>query len=100
MRPRLQQEGPDSVSGPPLISAKYRDLQNFSKWAMLGSNQRPPPCKGEKGRCRALRGVANPAYLRAFLFSALPRVAPYCVPGGVKVVSGVRGSRVADSLAN
>jgi hypothetical protein len=31
--------------------------------------------------------VAIPAYLRGFLFTALPSVAPYCVPGGVKVVS-------------
>ena len=28
------------------LSANYRLLQDFSKWAMLGSNQRPPPCKG------------------------------------------------------
>ena len=30
--------------------------------------------------------LANPAYLRRFLFSGLPYVAPYCVPG-VPVVS-------------
>ena len=34
-----------------------------------------------------MQGFANPAYLRGFLFSALPSVAPYCIPGGVKVVS-------------
>jgi hypothetical protein len=30
---------------------------------------------------------ANPAYLKGFLFSALPSFAPYCVPGGIRVVS-------------
>jgi hypothetical protein len=38
-------------------------------------------------RCRGVQGVANPAYLSHFLFSGLPCVAPYCVPGGVRVVS-------------
>src|SRR5215203_7399578 len=60
---------------------------------MLGSNQRPPPCKGENGCCRALQPVAKPAYLSAFLFYALPCVAGCCAPGGVKVVSGA-GSMV------
>ena len=49
---------------------------------------------------QALQGVANPAYLEGFLCSRLPRVAPYCVPGGIRVVSKARGSRVAGSLAN
>jgi hypothetical protein len=31
--------------------------------------------------------LANPAYLKGFLFSGLLRVAPYCVPGGIRVVS-------------
>ena len=35
----------------------------------------------------ALQGIANPAFLIRFLCSVLPCVAPYCVPGGVKVVS-------------
>jgi hypothetical protein len=34
-----------------------------------------------------LHRLANPAYLRGFLCFALPSVAPYCVPGGIKVVS-------------
>jgi hypothetical protein len=34
-----------------------------------------------------LHGFANPAYIRRFLCSPLPSVAPYCVPGGVRVVS-------------
>src|SRR5918998_6763166 len=38
-------------------------------------------------RCRGLHGLANPAYLSWFPFSALPCVAPYCVPGGIRVVS-------------
>ena len=39
---------------------------------------------------RMLQGlprVANPAYLSCFLFSGLQCVAPYCAPGGVRVVS-------------
>ena len=39
-------------------------------------------------RCRGVQRVANPAYLSGFLFSGLLRVAPYCVPGGIRVVSG------------
>ncbi|MDQ5827733.1 MAG: hypothetical protein M3441_26630, partial [Chloroflexota bacterium] len=37
--------------------------------------------------CRGLLRVANLAFLSSFLFSGLPRVAPYRVPGGVSVVS-------------
>jgi len=46
-------------------------------------------------RCRGLQRIAKPAYLSRFLFSGLLRVAPYCVPGGVRVVSGVRALPVA-----
>ena len=42
--------------------------------------------------CRGLHVLANPAYLSGFLCSALPCVAPYCVPGGIRVVSTHRGS--------
>jgi hypothetical protein len=45
-------------------------------------------------RCRALQRFANPLYLRQFLFSALLCVAPYCVPGGVRVVSSGVGFQV------
>src|SRR5215208_6379149 len=38
-------------------------------------------------RCRGLHRVANAAYIGRFLFSGLPHVAPYCVRGGVRVVS-------------
>src|SRR5215207_11644788 len=37
--------------------------------------------------CGGLHGVANPAYLEGFPFPALLSVAPYCAPGGVRVVS-------------
>jgi hypothetical protein len=40
--------------------------------------------------------LANPS---GSLFSGLPSVALYCVRGGVKVVSGVRGLRAAGSRA-
>ena len=39
------------------------------------------------GRCRALHGLANAAYLEGFLFSGLLSVAPYCVPCRLRVVS-------------
>src|SRR5919107_4191927 len=38
-------------------------------------------------RCRGLPRVAIPAYLNGFPFSTLLRVAPYRVPGGIRVVS-------------
>src|SRR5215207_4885927 len=38
-------------------------------------------------RCRGLHRLANPPYLKGFPFSTLLRVAPYCVPGGIRVVS-------------
>jgi len=38
-----------------------------------------------------LQGFAEPAFLGRILYSGLLRVAPYCVPGGIRVVSGVRG---------
>jgi hypothetical protein len=41
---------------------------SFPKWAMLGSNERPPPCTGGNGCCRALQAIAKPAYLSRFLF--------------------------------
>src|SRR5215213_5721449 len=38
-------------------------------------------------RCRGLPRVANPAFLGEFLCSDLLRVAPYCAPGDIRVVS-------------
>src|ERR671917_972622 len=38
--------------------------------------------------CGGLLGVANPAFLGWFLCSGLLSVAPYCAPGGIRVVSG------------
>jgi hypothetical protein len=43
-------------------------------------------------RCRGVQGIANSAYLEGFPFPALLRVAPYCVRGGVRVVSGGPGA--------
>jgi hypothetical protein len=37
--------------------------------------------------CRGLHRDAIPAYLSRLLFSGLPSVAQYCVPGGIRVVS-------------
>jgi hypothetical protein len=35
-----------------------------------------------------VQGIANAAYLEEFPFPALLRVAPYCAPGGIRLVSG------------
>jgi hypothetical protein len=34
-----------------------------------------------------MQRFANCVYLRGFLFCGLPCVAPYCAPGGIRVVS-------------
>jgi hypothetical protein len=39
------------------------------------------------GCCEGMQRLADFPYLGGFLFSGLPRVARYCVPGGVRVVS-------------
>jgi hypothetical protein len=46
-------------SGPFLSSMFYLQNRMFLKWAMLDLNQRPPPCKGGKGRCRVSPDVAE-----------------------------------------
>jgi hypothetical protein len=38
-------------------------------------------------RCRGVQGIANAAYLEGIPFPALLRVALYCVPGGIRLVS-------------
>ena len=38
-------------------------------------------------RCRGLHEVAKPAYLEGLICSGLLSVAPYCVLGGIRVVS-------------
>jgi hypothetical protein len=43
-----------------------------------------------------LHGLANSAYLSRFLFSALPCVAPYCAPGGIRAVSTSPSYRPTD----
>jgi hypothetical protein len=51
-------------------------------------------------RCGGVQGVANATYLEGFPFPALLSVAPYCVPGCVRVVSRVRGLAVAGCCIN
>jgi hypothetical protein len=43
-------------------------------------------------RCRGLQRLAKPLCIGGFLCSGLQAVAPYCVPGGVRVVSGGRAT--------
>jgi hypothetical protein len=38
-------------------------------------------------RCRGLHEFADLPYLSGFLFAGFLCVAPYCVPGGIRVVS-------------
>src|SRR5215218_127057 len=45
--------------------------------------------------CSGLHRVANHAFLGGFLCSGLQCVAPYCAPGGVRVVSGGSGWSLA-----
>src|SRR5215218_8635655 len=52
---------------------------------------------------QALQGCAGGCKSRiskGVPFSALLRVAPYCVPGGIRVVSGARRSHASDSIAS
>src|SRR5215217_1361282 len=49
---RLQQKGRDTPPGPLFVSTKAHCLQVLLEWAMLDSNQRPPPCKGGMTLCR------------------------------------------------
>ena len=44
----------------------------------------------DRGVAGIRTGLASPGNVGLFLFSNLLRVAPYCVPGGVRVVSGLR----------
>jgi hypothetical protein len=44
--------------------------------------------------------VANPAFSGGFLCSGLPHVAPYCVPGGVRMVSNGIDTFSLDSPLN
>jgi hypothetical protein len=43
-------------------------------------------------RCRGVQGVAKPAFLGGFLCCGLLRVAPYCAPSGIRVVSNANVS--------
>jgi hypothetical protein len=49
---------------------------------------------------QALQGFASAAYLEGFPFHALLSVAPYCVRGSIRVVSGGDGLRVVGSSSN
>ena len=44
-----------------------------------------------------MQGIANPAFLRGFPFYALPSIAPYCTPGGVRVVSNTVAPRTCET---
>ena len=44
-------------------------------------------------------GMCNPPYLKGFLCPVLPCVAPYCVPGGVRVVSNTVAPRTCEKTS-
>ena len=52
-----------------------------------------------QGIAAVCTGLQISAYLSRFFFSGLHSVAPYCVPGGIRVVSGLRGPRVAGNFS-
>jgi hypothetical protein len=56
-----------------------------------GIANRPTRRRPQKIEAVSIRGSANPAFLEGFPLSRLLSVAPYCVPGGVRVVSEARG---------
>src|SRR5215204_4323139 len=63
--------GPARVSLGPLTCATFY-LQNsaFPKWAMLGSNQRPPPCKLGRGSPGGSYRVREFGLYRRFLIAS------------------------------
>ena len=67
----LQQTDPDTPPDPLLTPIKYCNLQEFSEWAMLDLNQRPPPCKG--GLVVSQPFVVVQIYLQIGIFSLLSR---------------------------
>ena len=50
--------------------------------------------------CRGLQWLAIPVYLSRFLFSGLLRVAPYCAPDGIRVVSTLPRRRASPDLTS
>jgi hypothetical protein len=60
----------------------FRSLQDFSEWAMLGSNQRPPPCESRATACWGFPELSKCLQIAVFLlgrfsqhFSRFTRVA-------------------------
>jgi hypothetical protein len=77
-------------------------LANFEKNNEPTSGLEPLTCS-LRVIAQALQVLARgckPAFLSDFLCSGLLRVAPYCVPGGIRVVSEVHRSRVANPFAS
>ena len=89
-----------NVSGVKRLVAQNRSFSPLPRFLLQMSVKREPTSGLEPltlahyersiRRCRGLHELANPAYLSRFLFSGLPVVAPYCVPGGVRVSLGAQ----------
>ena len=81
------------VKEPWVVDRRLHSLRVFSLlWAKKRADERTRTAlllirSGSVRGCRGLLGLANTAFLKGFLFSDLPSVAPYCVPGGIRVVS-------------
>src|SRR5215208_5971111 len=90
MRALSAPAGPQPLARRPR-GRERRRVQSTKESRRADPNRIPAHYELAKGRCRGLPRVANPRYLSLFPFSALPCVAPYCAPGGVRVVSEDRG---------
>src|SRR5215212_1515526 len=98
MRALSAPAGPQPLARRPRGRVRRR-VQSTKESRRADPNRFPAHDELAKGRCRGLPRVANPRYLSRFLFPALLSVAPYCAPGGVRVVSGSSGLGVAGTIA-
>ena len=85
----LQQTDPDTPPDPLLTPIKYCNLQEFSEWAMLDLNQRPPPCKGEFMLSQLFTGVQKYLEISTFTLAGHRGCSLLFTWVGVKLVSAI-----------
>ncbi len=85
-----------SMAGAFSYALYFACKRTFSKWAMLESNQRPPPCKGDVASCTGVQGLANSLYLSRFSSTPCPSLWDVATP---VVSKGVRTSCSAGAPA-
>ena len=81
-----------------LLVRKIPFLQEFYKWAMLGSNQRPPPCKGGRKGSQGFADVHKPAYTSRFRACRTHVNFPVSTCTGVHMVYWQRATRIASGI--